>query len=92
MPEQQLNISVEAPTEQVSTAPSGFSGAEDFYASLAEELEKKFHGSYIMINSRTLDYVIGRTASGAHAEFIEKFGDSEPGWCTRIGASAFASG
>jgi hypothetical protein len=44
-----------------------------------------------MINTATADYVIAPTTSQIHTEFIKKFGETAPGWCTRIGASVFAT-
>jgi len=63
---------------------------EPHYASIRDELEKRHYGLYVMIDAKTLDYVLGRTVSDTHAKFIERFGEDAPGWCTRIGASAFA--
>ena len=68
-----------------------FSTAEIHYASMKEELEKNHYGSYVMINVDTLEYVVAQTASMVHAKFIEKYGEDQHGWCTRIGVSAFAT-
>jgi len=65
------------------------SGASQ-YAAMRGQLERDHHGAYVMINTSTADYVVAPTTSQVHAAFIEKFGESAPGWCTRIGASAFA--
>lgn len=61
------------------------------YKSIRATLERHHYGSYVMINTCTGEYVLGATTSQAHADFIENFGESAPGWCTRIGASVFAT-
>jgi hypothetical protein len=72
-----------------STVPS--SAAPEIYDRISEALERDHFGSYVMINTDTSDYVVRPTTSEAHAAFIEKFGEDAPGWCTRIGASVFAT-
>lgn len=64
---------------------------EALYGSIRESLEQNHFGSYVMINTDTAEYVIGPTTSQVHAEFIRRFGEQAPGWCTRIGASVFAT-
>jgi hypothetical protein len=61
------------------------------YARIKDALERDHLGSYVMINTDTSDYVVAPTTSDVHAAFIEKFGVDAPGWCTRIGASVFAT-
>lgn len=65
--------------------------AKSHYASMQQQLESRYYGSYIMFNIETLDFVVAPTASMTHAKFIEKFGETGRGWCTRIGVSAFAT-
>jgi hypothetical protein len=64
---------------------------EAIYGSIRELLEQSHFGSYVMINTVTAEYVIGSTTSQTHAEFIGRFGEQAPGWCTRVGASVFAT-
>jgi hypothetical protein len=73
----QVQRSVREPAESLSP-PQGGAGARPFR-------------SYVMINTDTAEYVVAPTTSDAHAAFIEKFGATVPGWCTRIGASVFAT-
>ena len=61
------------------------------YDRARETLERDHRGAYVMINTATSDYVIAPTTSEVHAKFIEKFGENAPAWCTRIGASVFAT-
>jgi hypothetical protein len=61
------------------------------YAHLRKVLERDHFGSYVMINTETAEYVVAATTSEAHSKFIERFGENAPGWCTRIGASVFAT-
>lgn len=72
-------------------AAARYGSAEQHYASIREELERRHYGSYVMINVDTLQYVIAGTASATHAKFIKMFGENQHGWCTRIGVSAFAT-
>ena len=64
---------------------------EELYSSIQAALERDHYGSYVMINTRTAEYVLGPTLSQTHADFIDRFGGNTPGWCTRIGASIFAT-
>jgi hypothetical protein len=64
---------------------------EALYGSIRKSLEQNHFGSYVMINTDTAEHVIGPTTSQVHAEFIGRFGEQAPGWCTRIGASVFAT-
>lgn len=64
---------------------------EAHYRRLKEALEKDHYGCYVMIDVETAEYVVGPTTSEVHAMFIQTFGDDAPGWCTRIGASVFAT-
>jgi hypothetical protein len=59
------------------------------YDSIKEIVERDHFGAYVMINTDTLDYVVGPTISQVHAAFIERFGEDAPGWSTRIGISIF---
>jgi hypothetical protein len=61
------------------------------YDAMRRQLEKNYYGAYVMINTATADYVVAPTTSQVHAAFIKKFGETAPGWCTRIGASVFAT-
>jgi hypothetical protein len=61
------------------------------YESRRASLEREHFGSYVMINTSTAEYVVGQTTTEAHTRFVERFGENAPGWCTRIGASVFAS-
>ena len=61
------------------------------YDVIRRELEKNYYGAYVMINTATADYVVAPTTSQVHAAFIKKFGETAPGWCTRLGASVFAT-
>jgi hypothetical protein len=61
------------------------------YEAMRVRLERDHYGAYVMINTATADYVIAPTTSQVHTAFVEKFGESAPGWCTRIGASVFAT-
>jgi hypothetical protein len=65
---------------------------EALYGQLRAELEGKYFGRYIMINTETGDYVIGETISDTHSQFLKNYGFAAPGWCTRIGVSAFVGG
>jgi hypothetical protein len=64
---------------------------ERLYGSIQAELERDHYGSYVVINTQTAEYVLGPTLSQAHGDFIQRFGKDTPGWCTRIGASIFAT-
>ena len=66
------------------------SGAAQYHA-IRAQLERDHYGAYVVINTATADYVVAPTTSQVHAGFIEKFGASAPGWCTRIGTSVFAT-
>jgi hypothetical protein len=66
-------------------------GGPRTYSRLRPALERDHFGSYVMINTDTAEYVVAATTSEAHAAFIERFGESAPGWCTRIGVSVFAT-
>jgi hypothetical protein len=68
-----------------------FARTAKHYSSIQAELEKRHRGCYVMISVKTLDYVIAPTASVTHTKFIEKFGESERGWCTRIEVSPFTT-
>jgi hypothetical protein len=61
------------------------------YDDIREALERAHFGSYVMINTDTTEYVVAPTTSMVHSKFVEKFGEAAPGWCTRIGASVFAT-
>ncbi|HLH98012.1 MAG TPA: hypothetical protein VKW08_23135 [Xanthobacteraceae bacterium] len=61
------------------------------YEPLRAALERENFGSYVMINTSSAEYVLGQTTTEVHTKFIERFGDDAPGWCTRIGASVFAT-
>jgi hypothetical protein len=63
---------------------------EAHYARIREALEKDHYGAYVMINTETAEYAVAPTTSEVVGEFIERFGENAPGWCTRIGASVFA--
>ena len=65
-------------------------GGPKLYGRLKAALERDHFGAYVMINTDTSEYVVAPTTSEVHAEFIERFGERAPGWCTRIGASVFA--
>ena len=65
--------------------------AREFYDSVKARLEVEHYGQYVMIHLPSQEYVVGRTTSDVHARFIQRFGIDAPGWCTRIGASAFAT-
>jgi hypothetical protein len=76
-----------APTRPRACSRSGAA----HYDAIRERLERDHHGAYVMINTATADYVVAPTTSQVHAAFIKKFGESAPGWCTRIGTSVFAT-
>ncbi|MGA3308609.1 MAG: hypothetical protein ABSD08_08345 [Xanthobacteraceae bacterium] len=78
-------------SEAQSALAGALSAAKSHYASVQQQLESRYYGSYIMFNIDTLDFVVAPTASLTHAKFIEKFGEDGRGWCTRIGVSAFAT-
>ena len=75
----------------VRTSAARPAGVPKVYGRIQKALERDHFGSYVMINIDTSDYVVAATTSEVHAKFIDKFGDCAPGWCTRIGASAFAT-
>jgi hypothetical protein len=85
------NLSKLAPASAETDSASATESGERRYKSLKEELEREHYGSYVMINIDTSEYVIAPTTSQVHAEFIHRFGEDVPGWCTRIGASVFAT-
>ena len=91
MTQQWLPGSTEDMAGQAAKSESAVSTVETYYASIREELETRHYGSYVMIDTNTLGYVIAQTASMTHAKFIEKFGEDAHGWCTRIGVSVFAT-
>jgi hypothetical protein len=66
-------------------------GVPKVYARIKAALERDHFGAYVMINTETSGYVVAPTTSQAHAAFIERFGEDAPGWCTRVGISAFAT-
>jgi hypothetical protein len=65
--------------------------SKEIYRSLKERLESQHFGAYVMIDPQAEQYVLGATTSEVHSKFIERFGIDAPGWCTRIGISAFAT-
>lgn len=77
-----------AAVRKSAAAPNG---VPKIYGRIKAALERDHFGAYVMINTDTSDYVVAPTTSEVHAEFIERFGERAPGWCTRIGASAFAA-
>jgi hypothetical protein len=91
MAQQRLKNGTRRSTKRIAKLDDALARAAKRYSFLQAELEKRHYGSYVMINVESLDYVIAPTASMTHAKFIEKFGEDERGWCTRIGVSAFAS-
>jgi len=85
-----LKPSAPARKTRAKLRPMQKSGAAR-YDALKGQLERNHYGAYVMINTATADYVVAPTTSQVHAAFIKKFGDSAPGWCTRIGASVFVT-
>jgi len=77
--------------EEQKASPAGIRDGKEIYHSLKERLESQHYGSYVMIDPRTEQYVLGTTTSEVHSKFIQRFGIDAPGWCTRIGASVFAT-
>jgi hypothetical protein len=77
--------------EEQQASPAGIREGKEIYRSLKEKLESQHYGSYVMIEARTEQYVLGATTSEVHSKFIERFGIDAPGWCTRIGVSIFAT-
>jgi hypothetical protein len=73
------------------TSRAALKSAAAQYEAIRVRLERDHYGAYVMINTATADYVIAPTTSEVHAAFIERFGVEAPGWCTRIGASVFAT-
>lgn len=78
-------------TQENRTAALSTDSGEVLYRSMQETLERDHLGAYVIINTETAEYVIGSTTSEVHTEFIDQFGEDAPGWCTRIGASVFAT-
>jgi hypothetical protein len=58
---------------------------------LVQSLEAQHYGQYVMLSPTNGEYVIAPTVSEVHRRFIEAFGHETIGYCTRIGASPFAS-
>ena|SRR5712691_10247875 len=77
--------------ETHDASPTDIRDGREIYLSLREALESEYYGSYVMIDTRTGQYVLGATTSEVHAKFLERFGIDAPGWCTRIGVSVFAT-
>jgi IrrE N-terminal-like domain len=87
----ELRTSSDRVTETESTERTASQIGEDYYKSIRVTLEKDHYGSYVMIHLETAEYVVSETTSRVHTKFIERFGESAAGWCTRIGASVFAT-
>ncbi len=77
--------------ESEDAARPSWRHGERLYEPIREILERDHFGLYVMINIDTEEYVVAPTTSQVHTRFVEKFGDAAPGWCTRIGASVFAT-
>jgi hypothetical protein len=70
---------------------AGWKSGASHYDAIKARLERDHYGAYVMINAATAEYVVAPTTSEVHAAFIQKFGVDAPGWCTRVGASVFAT-
>lgn len=84
-------IAVASAKQRNDPSRSQSQSGEALYERLRESLERSHFGSYVMIHLETREYVVDRTMSAVHEKFIAKFGEDAPGWCTRIGISAFAT-
>jgi hypothetical protein len=61
------------------------------YDAIKEKLERDHFGAYVMINTKTSDYVVAPTHLQVYTAFIERFGKDVPSWSTCIGVPVFAT-
>ena len=91
MPAKSKAVKPFTPARTAQAKPRLRQTGEARYRVIRKALERDHFGSYVMINTDTCDYVVGPTTSQVHAAFIDRFVENAPGWCTRIGASVFAT-